>query len=86
MAHEVPHLTTDATETDIRLAVIEYGDVLADYATAATAPDTPRSVVEDYAIAVDALALARRVPPVDVPPVLTVGVHALHRVHRALLG
>ncbi|WP_262386922.1 hypothetical protein [Streptomyces sp. TRM49041] len=95
MAHEQRHtfrslgtdgVGSDAVETDVRLAVIEYGDVLADYATAATAPDTPPAVVDDYAIAVDALSLARRVPADDVPPVLAVGVRALRRVHLALLG
>lgn len=84
--HTFQGLTTDAVEVDVRLAVIEYGDVLADYATAATGPGAPQAVVDDYAIAVDALALARRIPADDIPAVLGVGVRALHRVHVALLG
>ncbi|WP_236246372.1 hypothetical protein [Streptomyces sp. CC210A] len=85
MADEQPQQRYDVVEVDVRLTVIAYGDVLADYATAATAPDTPRPVVDDYAVAVDALALARRVPAEDVPPVLAVGVRALRRVHLALV-
>lgn len=88
MAHEQQHtfrhLATDAVETDVRLAVIEYGDILAGYATAATAPTAPASVVEDYATAVDVLTLARRVPAEDVPALLAVGTRALRRVHLAL--
>ncbi|GAA4905346.1 hypothetical protein ACFPM3_30265 [Streptomyces coeruleoprunus] len=78
------HHIGDGVEVDVRLAVIEYGDVLADYTAAATCEDAPRAVVENYALAVDALALARRVPVEDVPAVLGVGVRALRRVHRAL--
>ncbi|MFG3495462.1 hypothetical protein [Streptomyces sp. NPDC047928] len=86
MARERQHIhhDLDAVDVDVRLAVIEYGDVLADYAGAATAPDTPRAVTDDYAVAVDALALASRVPADDVPAVLAVGVRALRRVHLAL--
>ncbi|MEV4424969.1 hypothetical protein ACN9M0_21800 [Streptomyces sp. R-07] len=71
---------------DIHLTVIEYGTVAAEYAAAATHPDAPRAIVDDYAIVVDALALARRVPAEDVPAVLAIGTRALLRVHRALLG
>lgn len=80
----------DAGESGIRvevdLTVIEYGAVAAEYAAAATHPDTPQAIVDDYAIVVDALALARRVPADDVPAVLAVGTRALLRVHHALLG
>ncbi|MGW3217670.1 hypothetical protein ACWDBC_36315, partial [Streptomyces parvus] len=38
------------------------------------------------AVVVDVLALARRVPLPDVPPLLAVGTRALLRVHHALLG
>ncbi|MCH0541142.1 hypothetical protein I3F58_16510 [Streptomyces sp. MUM 203J] len=82
--HTFRHLATDAVETDVRLAVIEYGDILAEYATAATAPNASASVVDDYATAVDVLALARRVPAEDVPPLLAVGARALRRVHLGL--
>ncbi|MFF0472181.1 hypothetical protein [Streptomyces sp. NPDC004284] len=87
-----PHLPSsdpDAgvdVDVDVRLTVIEYGAVAAEYAAAATHPDTPRAIVDDYAIVVDALALARRVPAEDAPAVLAVGTRALLRVHRALLG
>ncbi|WP_282694351.1 hypothetical protein [Streptomyces sp. CC208A] len=73
-------------DVDVRLAVIEYGEVVAEYAAAATHPDAPRPIVDDYAVAVDVLALARRAPVEDVPAVLAVGTRALLRVHRALLG
>ncbi|MFE2295141.1 hypothetical protein [Streptomyces sp. NPDC059452] len=78
--------TPSALGTDVRLAVIEYGDAASAYAPAMTAPGLPQSVVDDYAIVIDILALARKVPLPDVPPLLTVGTHALLRVHRALLG
>ncbi|MFJ1591887.1 hypothetical protein ACIOD0_16800 [Kitasatospora albolonga] len=78
--------TPSAVETDISLAVIEYGDAASAYAPAMSAPGVPQSVVDDYAIVVDILALARRVPLPDVPPLLTVGTRALLRVHRGLLG
>ncbi|MEW2068276.1 hypothetical protein [Streptomyces sp. NPDC007346] len=75
-----------AIETDVSLAVIEYGDAASAYAPAMTAPGLPQSVVDDYAIVVDVLALARKVPLPDVPPLLAVGTRALLRVHHALLG
>ncbi|MFF0506251.1 hypothetical protein ACFYUH_21950 [Streptomyces fimicarius] len=75
-----------ALDTDVSLAVIEYGDAASAYAPAMTTPGLPRSVVDDYAIVVDVLALARRVPLPDVPPLLAVGTRALLRVHHALLG
>ncbi|MFE7480246.1 hypothetical protein ACPEIF_13100 [Streptomyces sp. NPDC012600] len=78
--------TPSAVETDISLAVIEYGDAASAYAPAMSAPGVPQSVVDDYAIVVDVLALARRVPLPDVPPLLAVGTRALLRVHRGLLG
>ncbi|MFE3518854.1 hypothetical protein [Streptomyces sp. NPDC059166] len=75
-----------ALSTDVSLAVIEYGDAASAYARAMTAPGLSRSVVDDYAIVVDVLALARKVPLPDVPPLLAVGTRALLRVHHALLG
>ncbi|MFF8375075.1 hypothetical protein ACF07V_02915 [Streptomyces sp. NPDC015661] len=82
-----PSIGHDAgVHTDVHLTLIEYGAVAAEYAAAATHPEAPRAIVDDYAIVVDALALARRVPTEDVPAVLAVGTRALLRVHRALLG
>ncbi|WP_174518280.1 hypothetical protein [Streptomyces vietnamensis] len=84
--HDPPTGPDAGTLLDVHLTVIEYGAVAAEYAAAATHPDAPRAIVDDYAIVVDALALARRVPTEDVPAVLAVGTRALLRVHRALLG
>ncbi|WP_435057847.1 hypothetical protein [Streptomyces sp. bgisy060] len=71
---------------EVRLTLLEYGTIAAEYAPIAAHPDTPRAVVDDYAVVVDALALAHRVPDSDVPAVLAVGTKALIRVDRALLG
>lgn len=73
-------------DVEVRLTVLAYGTIAAEYASAAGHPDTPQAIVDDYAIVVDALALAHRVPEADVPAILAIGTRALLRVHRALLG
>ncbi|MFC8271671.1 hypothetical protein ACFUJR_03840 [Streptomyces sp. NPDC057271] len=73
-------------DVEVGLTVIEYGHVAAEYAAAVAHPSTPRAVVDQYAVVVDILDLARRVPAADVPALLAVGTRALLRVHRALLG
>ncbi|MEV6107643.1 hypothetical protein AB0M28_23500 [Streptomyces sp. NPDC051940] len=72
-------------DVDIRLAVIEYADVAASYAAVATACGVPPTVLRDYEIVVDVLALARRLPADEVPAVLVIGTRALKRVHRSLM-
>ncbi|MFR9795518.1 hypothetical protein ACL02U_06360 [Streptomyces sp. MS06] len=82
-----PHTATghlDALGVDVRLAVIEYGDCLAEYGPRADDPAVPRQALDDYAVALDVLALARRVPTEDVPALLGVGTRALLRFHRAV--
>ncbi|MGC9536742.1 hypothetical protein [Streptomyces sp. UG1] len=74
----------DTLDVDVRLAIIEYDDCLAAYGPRADDTTVPRHVLDDYAIALDVLALARRVPTADVPALLAVGTRALLRVHRAL--
>ena len=74
----------DAVDVDVRLAVVEYDDCLAAYGPRADDTTVPGHVLDDYAIALDVLALARRVPAGDVPALLAVGTRALLRVHRAL--
>ncbi|WP_432134212.1 MULTISPECIES: hypothetical protein [unclassified Streptomyces] len=88
MPHD-PHTLTgqlDALGVDVRLAVIEYGDCLAEYGPRADDPDVPRAALDDYALALDLASLARRAPAEDVPALLTVGTKALLRFHRAVRG
>ncbi|MFC7218455.1 hypothetical protein ACFQLX_09780 [Streptomyces polyrhachis] len=73
-------------EVDVRLAVMEYADVAAGYAAVVGDPRVPGEVLDDYGIAMDVLALARRVPAAEIPGLLTIGTRALLRVHRALPG
>ncbi|MQY13920.1 hypothetical protein SRB5_40780 [Streptomyces sp. RB5] len=73
-------------EVDVRLAVMEYADVAAEYAAVVGDPRVPLSALEDYALVVDILALARRAPTAEIPSLLSIGTRALLRVHRALPG
>ncbi|MFI2430257.1 hypothetical protein [Streptomyces sp. NPDC018693] len=88
MSHDPNTLTgrLDPLGVDVRLAVIEYDDCLTEYGPRADDPDVPRHALDDYALALDILALARRAPVEDVPALLTVGTKALLRFHGAARG
>lgn len=61
-------------------------DCLTAYSPRADDATFPHHILDDYAIALNVLVLAPRVPTSDFPALLAVGTRALLRVHRALHG
>ncbi|WP_415952343.1 hypothetical protein [Streptomyces sp. KLOTTS4A1] len=79
-------LNTGLTDLDVsvRLTILEYGTVLAEY-EAAGRPDAPAGVRRNYLLAREVLELAHLAPAGEVASLLTVGVQALRRVRLGLL-